>query len=43
AKGGPRGVADGVNAAVILSVVSIVVINTAITQVVTMFFPVRLA
>ncbi|OLT33146.1 ABC transporter permease [Rhodococcus sp. BGS-1C] len=43
AKGGPRGVADGVNAAVILSVVSIAVINTAVTQVVTMFFPVRLA
>lgn len=43
AKGGPRGVADGVNAAVILSVVSIAVVNTAITQVVTMFFPTRLA
>lgn len=43
ARGGPRGVADGVNAAVILSVVSITVVNTAITQVVTMFFPVRLA
>ena len=43
AKGGPRGVADGVNAAVILSVVSIAVMNTAITQVVTMFFPTRLA
>ncbi|MFE3229384.1 ABC transporter permease [Nocardia sp. NPDC059228] len=43
AKGGPRGVADGVNAAVILSVVGIAVLNTAITQVVTMFFPLRLA
>ncbi|WP_433673445.1 ABC transporter permease [Nocardia sp. CA-136227] len=43
ARGGPRGVADGVNAAVILSVVSIAVVNTAITQVVTMFFPTRVA
>ncbi|PKV82012.1 MlaE family ABC transporter permease [Nocardia fluminea] len=43
AKGGPRGVADGVNAAVILSVVSIAVANTAITQVITMFFPTRMA
>lgn len=43
AKGGPRGVADGVNAAVILSVVCIAVVNTGITQVVTMFFPTRLA
>ena len=43
ARGGPRGVADGVNAAVILSVVSIAVANTVITQVVTMFFPTRMA
>ncbi|UFT00419.1 MlaE family ABC transporter permease [Nocardia huaxiensis] len=43
AKGGPRGVADGVNAAVILSVVSIAVVNVAITQVVAMFLPVELA
>lgn len=43
AKGGPRGVADGVNAAVVLSIASVVVLNTAITQVVTMFFPTRLA
>ncbi|WP_280231355.1 ABC transporter permease [Nocardia cyriacigeorgica] len=42
AQGGPRGVADGVNAAVILSVVSIAVVNTLITQVVTLFWPVRL-
>ncbi|NED60629.1 ABC transporter permease, partial [Streptomyces sp. SID10244] len=34
ARGGPRGVADGVNAAVVLSVVAILVVNTAITQVV---------
>ncbi len=43
AKGGPRGVADGVNAAVILSVVSIAVVNVAITQIVAMFLPVELA
>jgi phospholipid/cholesterol/gamma-HCH transport system permease protein len=43
AKGGPRGVADGVNAAVILSVLSIAVVNVVITQLATMFFPSRLA
>ncbi|MEU0539905.1 ABC transporter permease [Nocardia sp. NPDC005978] len=43
AKGGPRGVADGVNAAVVMSVAAVVVLNTAITQVVTMFLPVRMA
>ncbi|MBH0780659.1 ABC transporter permease [Nocardia sp. NEAU-351] len=43
ARGGPRGVADGVNAAVVLSVAAVAVVNTAITQVVTMFIPVRLA
>ncbi|MEV0294647.1 ABC transporter permease [Nocardia sp. NPDC050710] len=43
AKGGPRGVADAVNAAVVLSVVSIVVVNLAITQVTAMFLPTRLA
>ncbi|MFF0491987.1 MlaE family ABC transporter permease [Nocardia sp. NPDC004068] len=43
AKGGPRGVADGVNAAVVMSVAAVAVLNTAITQVVTMFFPVRMA
>ncbi|WP_280269006.1 MlaE family ABC transporter permease [Nocardia wallacei] len=43
AKGGPRGVADGVNAAVVMSVAVVTVLNTAITQVVTMFFPVRMA
>ncbi|WP_280260839.1 ABC transporter permease, partial [Nocardia abscessus] len=42
ARGGPRGVADGVNAAVVMSVAAVVVLNTAITQVVTMFFPARL-
>lgn len=43
AKGGPRGVADGVNAAVVLSVVSIAIMNLFITQLVTMFLPTRLA
>ncbi|WP_067568755.1 MlaE family ABC transporter permease [Nocardia acidivorans] len=43
ARGGPRGVADGVNAAVVLSVVSIAVVDLVITQVVAMFLPVRLA
>ncbi|MFF0356394.1 MULTISPECIES: MlaE family ABC transporter permease [unclassified Nocardia] len=43
AKGGPRGVADGVNAAVVMSIAAVVVLNTAITQVVTMFLPVRMA
>jgi len=43
AKGGPRGVADGVNAAVVMSVAAVAVLNTVITQVVTMFLPVRMA
>lgn len=43
AKGGPRGVADGVNAAVVMSVAAVAVLNTVITQVVTMFIPVRMA
>ncbi|MEV6558190.1 ABC transporter permease [Nocardia sp. NPDC051756] len=43
AKGGPRGVADGVNAAVVLSVVAVVVVNLFITQLATMFLPTRLA
>ncbi|MFI6213408.1 MlaE family ABC transporter permease [Nocardia brasiliensis] len=43
AGGGPRGVADGVNAAVVLSVAGTVVLNVVITQVITMFLPVRVA
>jgi phospholipid/cholesterol/gamma-HCH transport system permease protein len=43
ARGGPRGVADGVNAAVVLSVASIIVVNLVITQVVAMFLPLRVA
>ncbi|WP_043652270.1 MlaE family ABC transporter permease [Nocardia thailandica] len=43
AGGGPRGVADGVNAAVIMSVAAITVLNTVVTQVVTMLVPMRAA
>ena len=43
ARGGPRGVADGVNATVVLSVVSILGVNLVVTQLTTMFFPTTLA
>jgi phospholipid/cholesterol/gamma-HCH transport system permease protein len=43
AKGGPRGVADAVNAAVVLNVVGIVIANLAITQLQTMFFPMQVS
>ncbi|MFE3543804.1 MlaE family ABC transporter permease [Nocardia sp. NPDC059177] len=43
AKGGPRGVADGVNAAVVMSVAAITVLNTVVTQVITMFVPMKTA
>ncbi len=43
AKGGPRGVADGVNAAVVVSILAIAVVNVGITQLVTMFLPTRIA
>jgi phospholipid/cholesterol/gamma-HCH transport system permease protein len=43
AKGGPRGVADAVNAAVVINVVLIVFANLAITQIQTMFFPTAIA
>lgn len=43
AKGGPRGVADGVNSSVVLNVVCIVFANLAITQLQTMFFPMEVA
>ncbi|MFZ2176622.1 MAG: ABC transporter permease [Rhodococcus sp. (in: high G+C Gram-positive bacteria)] len=39
AKGGPRGVADAVNASVVLSVVAIFVTNLVATQVQSLFFP----
>lgn len=38
-KGGPRGVADAVNAAVVINVVLIVLTNLVITQIQAMFFP----
>lgn len=43
AKGGPRGVADAVNASVVLNVVCIAIANLAITQLQTMFFPMQVA
>jgi phospholipid/cholesterol/gamma-HCH transport system permease protein len=43
AKGGPRGVADAVNAAVVLNVVGILLANLVITQFQTMFFPMQVA
>lgn len=43
AKGGPRGVADAVNAAVVINVVFIVFANLAITQIQAMFFPMAIA
>jgi phospholipid/cholesterol/gamma-HCH transport system permease protein len=43
AKGGPKGVADAVNAAVVLSVVAIFIMNLIISQVQLMFFPSQLA
>ncbi|BBX75952.1 ABC transporter permease [Mycobacterium shinjukuense] len=41
AKGGPRGVADGVNAAVVLGVVTVFVLNLVITEFVTLFMPAK--
>lgn len=43
AKGGPKGVADAVNASVVINVIAIVVANLAITQLETMFFPLEIA
>ncbi|EHM20708.1 ABC transporter transmembrane protein [Mycobacteroides abscessus subsp. massiliense CCUG 48898 = JCM 15300] len=43
AKGGPRGVADAVNASVVLNVIFIIVVNLAVTQLQTMFFPMAVA
>ena len=43
AKGGSRGVADAVNAAVVLNVICIVIANLAITQLQSMFFPMAVA
>ncbi|MDO3402704.1 ABC transporter permease [Mycolicibacterium neoaurum] len=43
AKGGPRGVADAVNAAVVINVILILFANLIITQIQTMFFPTAVA
>ncbi|MDJ0392667.1 ABC transporter permease [Rhodococcus sp. G-MC3] len=43
ARGGPRGVAEGVNASVVLSVVAIMIVNVLITQLTTMFHPMQVA
>ncbi|MCX2930686.1 ABC transporter permease [Mycobacterium sp. CVI_P3] len=43
AKGGPRGVADAVNSSVVLNVVFIAIINLALTQLQTMFFPMEVS
>jgi phospholipid/cholesterol/gamma-HCH transport system permease protein len=43
AKGGPRGVADAVSKSVVLNVVGILLANVVITQLETMFFPMRVA
>ncbi|MDA4108504.1 hypothetical protein MHOL44478_14740 [Mycobacterium holsaticum DSM 44478] len=43
AKGGPRGVADAVNASVVLNVLLILAVNLAITQLQSMFFPMAVA
>ncbi|NNH70918.1 ABC transporter permease [Nocardia uniformis] len=42
ARGGPRGVADAVNAAVVVSVLLAIIANLVITQVTAMFFPPRI-
>ncbi len=41
ARGGPKGVADGVNQAVVLSVILLAVINVGLTQAYVMLFPRR--
>lgn len=43
AKGGPRGVADAVNAAVVVNTILILFANLAIAQIATMFFPTAVA
>ncbi|NNG98473.1 MlaE family ABC transporter permease [Gordonia araii] len=42
AKGGPKGVADGVNATVVISTVAIIIVNMIITLIYTVFFPMQL-
>lgn len=43
ARGGPKGVADGVNQSVVLSVILLAVVNVGITQAYVMLFPQRIA
>jgi phospholipid/cholesterol/gamma-HCH transport system permease protein len=43
AKGGPKGVADAVNASVVISVVALAAVNVAITQAYVMLVPQRIA
>ena len=43
AKGGPKGVANAVNASVVLSVFCIFMMNLGVSQIQMMFFPARLA
>lgn len=43
AKGGPRGVADAVNAAVVINTILILLANLVIAQIATMFFPTAVA
>ena len=43
AKGGPRGVADAVNAAVVINTILILLANLVIAQISTMFFPTAVA
>ncbi|WP_280400290.1 MlaE family ABC transporter permease [Nocardia carnea] len=40
--GGPKGVADGVNAAVVLGILACLVVNLVLTQIVLLFVPMRL-
>ena len=42
AQGGPRGVADAVNATVVISTVAIIVVNLAMTAVYQVFFPLQI-
>ncbi|MFW0787596.1 ABC transporter permease [Gordonia sp. CPCC 206044] len=42
AKGGPRGVADGVNATVVISTVAIIGVNFVLTLIYSIFFPIQL-
>lgn len=43
ASGGPKGVADAVNSAVVISIVILFAVNVAVTQIYAMLFPARVA